>query len=191
MPETEQAVAPKEKQENTDEKPPKPKKSIKPKILMIIGAQVVLSIAGFLFVTKFIAPDPAFQRAREEKKKEEAPAHVEVKREVYPIEDVVVNPAGTSGSRYLSVSIGVEMDAVPQEGGGEGHGAPAKTASPLDEKKLQLRDAMINILSSKTIEQLTNSAEKENIRTEITQAFNRILGEGKVHQIYFVEFVLQ
>jgi len=191
MPETEQVVAAKEKPDSADEKPPKAKKSIKPKILMIIGAQVVLSIAGFLFVTKFIAPDPAFQRAREEKKNEKAQAHVESKREVYPIDDVVVNPAGTSGSRYLSVSIGVEMDAVAQAGGGGGHGGAAKAVSPLDEKKLQLRDAMINILSSKTIEQLTNSAEKENIRAEITQAFNRILGEGKVHQIYFVEFVLQ
>jgi flagellar FliL protein len=61
----------------------------------------------------------------------------------------------------------------------------------LDEKKPQLRDAMIGILSAKTIDQLTTPEQKEAIRKEILESFNKILEPKIVHQIYFIDFVLQ
>jgi flagellar FliL protein len=165
---------------------------------------LALAGGGFFMVNKFIKPDPAFNQALQDEaaKKEAAAAdsaeaghNAAEHKQIYLIEDVIVNPAGTHGSRYLSVSIGVEMnapDAAESKGGEGGHGGgEAAAANPLDNKKPQLRDALINILSSKTIPELTTVEDKEKIRQEILTRFTEILAPQPVYQIYFVDFVLQ
>jgi flagellar protein FliL len=164
-----------------------------------------LAGGGFFMVSKFIKPDPAFKQALEDEAARKdaaaedsaAAGHNAVEhRQIYLIEDVIVNPAGTRGSRYLSVSVGVEMNApeAAEQGGGEGGhggGSAESEANPLDAKKPQLRDALINILSSKTIPELTTTEDKERIRQEILTRFTEILEPQPVYQIYFVDFVLQ
>jgi flagellar protein FliL len=197
MPEVEQAKAPSNAINVEDQKEtaaPKKGGGMKMFFIIIIVLQVVLAAGGYFVVMKYMRPDPAFNQVIEEgKKAEEAPKEVEVPKQIYNIEDVVVNPAGTGGSRYLSVSIGVEMDAPKAEAGGgkkEGEGE-VKAKSPLDEKRPQLRDALIGILSAKTIDQLTTVEQKDLIRSEITSSFEKILAPAKVHNIFFIDFVLQ
>jgi flagellar protein FliL len=197
MPEVEQAKAQSDTinvEDQKDTAAPKKGGGMKMYFIIIIALQVVLAGGGYFLVMKYMRPDPAFNQAIEEgKKAEEQPKTVEVPKQIYNIEDVVVNPAGTGGSRYLSVSIGVEMDAPKAEAGGgkkEGEGE-AKPKSPLDEKRPQLRDALIGILSAKTIDQLTTVEQKDLIRSEITSSFEKILAPAKVHNIFFIDFVLQ
>jgi len=86
------------------------------------------------------------------------------------------------------------MNAVSDDGdgGGGGHGEGGSSGITVFERKeLQLRDALIQILSSKTIVQLTTPEEKESIRSEILEKFGEILAPEPVFQIYFVDFVLQ
>jgi flagellar FliL protein len=167
------------------------KKGLKLNLIIILATQIILAAGGYFVVIKYFKHDPSFSQAIEEQKKEAEkaePAKEEAKKEIYSIEDIIVNPAGTAGSRYLSVSVGVEMDGVAEEGkkkgGGEGEGEAKGKASPLD-------DAMIGILSAKTIDQLTTPEQKEAIRKEILESFNKILEPKIVHQIYFIDFVLQ
>jgi flagellar protein FliL len=198
MPEVDQAKAQSEAinvEDQKDSAAPKKGRGLKMYFIIIIALQVVLAAGGYFLVMKYMRPDPAFNQVIEEgKKAEEKPKVEEAPKQIYNIEDVVVNPAGTGGSRYLSVSIGVEMDSPKaEEGGGkkgEGEGE-AKPKSPLDEKKPQLRDALINLLSSKTIEQLTSVEQKDHLRTEIMEAFEKILAPAKVHNIFFIDYVLQ
>ena len=177
----------------------KKKSNIKINLIAIVVVQLLLAVSGFYVVSNFIEPDPALQKVLREQaaqKKIEGEAegdHESLVREdgpkqIFLMEDIIVNPAGTRGSRYLSVSVGVEMNAVEDEGGGHGEGA---SEGPFGEKKLQLRDALINILSSKTIIQLTTIEEKELIKSEIIESFKAILDPHPVYQIYFVDFVLQ
>jgi flagellar FliL protein len=190
MPEVDRAKAPSEEIKVDDAKAgaaPKKGGGLKMYLIIIMVLQVVLAAGGYFFVIKFMKPDPAFNQVIEDEKKAEA-EHIPM--QIYNIDDVVVNPAGTSGSRYLSVSVGVEMDAPKEEGGG-GHGEEAKPASPIDEKKPQLRDALIGILSAKTIDQLTSVEQKDLIRGEILDSFTKILAPARVHKIFFVDFVLQ
>jgi flagellar protein FliL len=198
MPEVEQAKAPSDAINVEDQKDSAALKKgggLKMYFIIIIGLQVVLAAGGYFLVMKYMRPDPAFNQVIEEGKKAEAePKAAEVLKQIYNIDDVVVNPAGTGGSRYLSVSIGVEMDAPKAEAGGGGHGegeGEAKPKSPLDEKRPQLRDALIGILSAKTIDQLTTVEQKDLIRSEISSAFEKILAPAKVHNIFFIDFVLQ
>ncbi len=210
MAEVDQMAAPDVESPKPDKKKPsKQKSNFKLNLIVIVVSQLILAGGGFLMVSQFIKPDPAIRNMLEEKYKQEAgidakghgeggEAHVEdTHKEIYLLEDIIVNPAGTRGSRYLSISIGVEMNAPAEEekkggGGHGGHGGGGEeTHSPLEPKKAQLRDGLINILSSKTIVELTTVEEKEKIRQEILTKFSEILKPEPVHQIYFVDFVLQ
>jgi len=184
-----------EKKEKT--KSAKKKSGLKLNIIVLIVSQLVLAGGGYYMVSKFIKPDPMFGQAMEQVAEDEEHGDAATEggehseKQIYLLEDIIVNPAGTRGSRYLSVSIGVEMNLAEAEEGGGGHGAAAAVHNPLDKKRPQLRDALIGILSSKTIIQLTTIEEKELIRQEILTAFQAALEPEPVHQIYFVDFVLQ
>lgn len=206
MPDVEQMTAPEvDKQSSRDSKSSGKKGNFKLNLIVIVVSQLILAGGGFMMVSKFIKPDPNFQQALQEQEAkpdgesgEQADGTIAESdhRQIYLLEDIIVNPAGTRGSRYLSVSVGVEMNAQASDGetgkgGGHGSSDTEATPSPLDAKRPQLRDALIGILSSKTIIQLTTPEDKEAIRNEILSTFKTILDPQPVYQIYFVDFVLQ
>ena len=97
---------------------------------------------------------------------------------VYAIKDIVVNPAGTGGTRFLSVSFGFEFDS------------PELTAA-IQERELAVRDALITILSSKTVTQLTDAKEKEIVRYQIKKRLEQLLNTDQITGVYYTDFVLQ
>jgi flagellar protein FliL len=91
---------------------------------------------------------------------------------------ILVNVAGTSGTRYLLATIAVSGDA-----------AGFKEAVEL--RKAQLLDLASGILSSKTIEDLEREGARNRIRNELRTAFASALGDDFVKDIYFTEFAIQ
>jgi len=94
------------------------------------------------------------------------------------IDGLVVNPAGTDGSRYLMVTVGLES-------------ASGKVLKELGEKDVVLRDAIITVLSSKTVAELASVAQRDALREEIRAAVNARLRGGEVDRLYFTQYVLQ
>jgi flagellar basal body-associated protein FliL len=102
---------------------------------------------------------------------------------VYTVDNIVVNPAGTEGTRFLSASFGFELESQDQ-------------AERFEFREPIIRDALIMILSSKTIDQLTDQSQKEAIREEIRNRVAGILSpdrsdDGKLAGVYYIDFVLQ
>jgi flagellar FliL protein len=97
---------------------------------------------------------------------------------MYTIEDIVVNPAGTGGSRFLSTSIGFEL--------GSGH-----LASEFSERDPIVRDALITILASKTVAQLTDAKQKEITRYQIKKRVSKLMNTDELVGVYYTNFVLQ
>jgi flagellar FliL protein len=97
---------------------------------------------------------------------------------VFAIEDIVVNPAGTAGSRFLSASFGIEV-------------ADAATATRLEEREPLVRDALITILSSKTLAELTDAKQKEIMRLQIKKRLSLLLKTEAVTNVFYTDFVLQ
>jgi len=97
---------------------------------------------------------------------------------MYSIDDIVINPAGTGGSRFLSVSFGFELDS-PQEL------ARFRSREPV------IRDALITILSSKTVSQLTDVRQKEIIRYQIKKRVGELMKTEALAGVYYTDFVLQ
>ena len=97
---------------------------------------------------------------------------------VYAIKDIVVNPAGTGGTRFLSVSFGFEL-------------GDAGLMAEFTEREALVRDALITILSSKTVAQLTDAREKEIARLQIKKRLEQLLETEEIAGVYYTDFVLQ
>lgn len=94
------------------------------------------------------------------------------------MENLVVNPAGSRGERYLAISLGFEA-------------ADAGVLAELEEREVVVRDAVLRILSARTIDELSTVAQRDSLKTELRAAVNARLPEGGVDRLYFTRYVLQ
>jgi flagellar basal body-associated protein FliL len=91
---------------------------------------------------------------------------------------VIVNLAETNAERYFKVNLVLEMD-------GEALGAE------IEERKPQIMDLLINILSNKTLENISTTSGRNMLRQEMIDKINALLETGRLVNIYFTEFVVQ
>ena len=176
--------------EDAAEESSQPSKSgsgpIKKLIIMVVGMQLVMASAAFGFVKFYLAPK--IQHAYEAPAEEE---HAAPERgEIHLVENILVNPAGTNGTRFLSTSIGVEIPKSEEGGGGGGHGEGGgggsfEAAGPI------IRDILIAVLSSKTMEELSSVDGKTQLRNEILVKLNEAIAPDSILNVYFVDYVLQ
>ncbi len=97
---------------------------------------------------------------------------------VYAVKDIVVNPAGTGGTRFLSVSFGFELGS-------------SDLAAEFEERELIVRDALITILSAKTVAQLTDAKQKEIVRYQVKKRLEMLMDTDEIEGVYYTDFVLQ
>ncbi len=122
--------------------------------------------------------EKADKHGKTEKPKKEASHGAAADGIVFAIEDIVVNPAGTAGSRFLSASFGIEVSS-------------AETAARLEEREPLVRDALITILSSKTLAELTDAKQKEIMRLQIKKRLSLLLKTEDLTNVFYTDFVLQ
>ena len=96
----------------------------------------------------------------------------------YEFQNVVVNLAGTMGTRYLKTSFMVT-------------GADASIKETFEGNKPRLTDVTLNVLSSLTLADLEEPGAKNVIREKLVTAYNRTLGRKVADQVYFSDFVIQ
>ncbi len=94
------------------------------------------------------------------------------------LEGLVVNPAGSRGNRYLAISIVFEMEAP-------------KVKKEMEAKKVIIKDAVLRLLSERTVEELSDPERRDNLKKSLREEANGILSKGEVDRLYFTEFVLQ
>jgi flagellar FliL protein len=123
-------------------------------------------------------PESAAKKEKSEARRKEGKEGESAGDLVYTIKDIVINPAGTAGSRFLSVSFGFDL-------------ADAGVQSQLEQREALVRDALITIMSSKTVAQLTDAREKEITRLQIKKRLSDLLQTSEIRAVYFTDFVLQ
>lgn len=97
----------------------------------------------------------------------------------YEFSNVVVNLAGTMGTRYLKTSFVVT-------------GAPnTNIGAAFEGAKPRLTDVTLNVLSSLTLAELEEPGAKNVIREKLVGAYNQALGKKVAEQVYFSDFVIQ
>jgi flagellar FliL protein len=59
------------------------------------------------------------------------------------------------------------------------------------ERKPQINDAILTILSSKGIDDISDNTGREKLKDEIKKAVDSLLGYGKIERVYFTTFIMQ
>ncbi len=153
-----------------------PKKSKKKLIIIIAILLLVLGGGGagaYFFLLK--GDPPVEEGAAEGEGAEEDESSDGI--EVVALEPFIVNLMNTSGSRYLKITINLEL--------------PASVKEEMETKKAQIRDSIIILLSSKDYSDISSVPGKYQLRDEVGARVNLILTEGKIKSVYFTEFVIQ
>jgi flagellar FliL protein len=98
----------------------------------------------------------------------------------YEFQNVVVNLAGTMGTRYLKTSFLVTPAAKDTD-----------IKAIFEGSKPRLTDVTLNVLSSLTLADLEEPGAKNIIREKLVMAYNQALGKKIADQVYFSDFVIQ
>lgn len=97
---------------------------------------------------------------------------------VLMLDNLVLNPANSGGSRFLLLTVALEVSS-------------ATTMEDFKKRDAELRDIILTALGTKSVEQLTDISLREKFKTEISAAVEGRFGKKTVKRLYFPQFVVQ
>lgn len=150
--------------------------------MIIIALIILIVVGGGGFAAMKILgghKDQTAQAAPEAQKQEAGNPAAEAVGVLYPLETFIVNLADNDGSRYLKVTMSLELDSTE------------KLKEDLDTRVPQLRDAILSILSAKRYDEVSSAQGKMILKQEILRRVNSLLPKGQITNVYFTEFVAQ
>ncbi|BDV41458.1 flagellar basal body protein FliL [Geotalea uraniireducens] len=172
---------------SSDEKSPAEgaPKDNKKMIFIIIGAAVVVVALAFVFLSggkkdnKAAAP----AEAKVEQKAEGGEggkdgANGGAASNIFPMEPFIVNIYDGQELRYLRVKVEFET-------------AGPGVKPQIEARQAPLRDAILVLLTTKTLQDIQDLQGKNQLRDEIMTAANKILPPGTINKVYFTDFVVQ
>ena len=179
-------------EESTEEEQPKEKKSNLLMIIIIavliliilIGATVAILLMGSDDEVEVSSPPPAQEKTMSKSKRSSSSSNYDDSRQLsdigilYPLDTFTVNLKSDAGRRYLKVTMSLELE-------GE------ELSLELDAKSPVLRDRIIRILTSKTLEEISSKKGKQKVSTQVMDTLNAMISDGTIRGIYFTEFVIQ
>ncbi|GMB93728.1 Flagellar basal body-associated protein FliL [Helicobacter bizzozeronii] len=98
---------------------------------------------------------------------------------LFPLSDpFVVNLISNNGRRYLKTSISLEL-------------SDPKLLQEIKAKETAIKDTIIEILSSKSYEEIITLKGKNKLKEEIRSNINSFLIDGFIKNVFFTDFVIQ
>ena len=153
-------------------------------LLILVGAVLALVLSGDDEEMVESAPVEKVSKKSSRSSKRNSSSSVEDSRLLndigilYPLDTFTVNLKSDAGRRYLKATMSLELE-------GE------ELSLELDAKTAVLRDRIIRILSSKTLEEISSKKGKAKVSVQVMDTLNSMISDGEVKGIYFTEFVIQ
>ncbi len=97
---------------------------------------------------------------------------------MFPLEQFIVNLLSDSGRRFLKTTIDLEL-------------SDEDLIEELGAKNSRIRDVVIRVLSSKTVEEISTPKGKDKLKKELSNQLNAVLLDGQIVRVYFTDFVIQ
>ncbi len=94
------------------------------------------------------------------------------------MDPVIVNLMDPTGKRYFQVRISLEVPTKKEE-------------DELKKKEPLIRDRILTILSSKTVEEVIAPDAKDKIKEQILKKLNEELGEDMILGVYITQYVVE
>jgi len=162
----------------------------KKKLFIIIGAGVavalILGVVAFMLLGKGSKKEEAKEGAKTEAKAEgghgggggaAGKEGAAGGSNMFPLEPFIVNIYDGQELRYLKVKVELEMAGA--------------TKADMDSRLAPIRDAVLVLLSAKTLHDIQDVQGKTQLKEEILVAINKIIAPGKIGKVYFTDFVVQ
>jgi len=149
-------------------------------ILLLIAVEVGVSyylnktVVVPQYFSKTMAATKKSAKADSTSKREDA----ELNSNIYMLDNVVINPTGTNGTRYVSLSIGLGV-------------LKASILEDLKARDIQIRDTVNSLLAKKSMGEFVDIDKRNNLKKEIMVAINDKIQPEQIRSIYFTEFVIQ
>jgi flagellar protein FliL len=157
------------------------------KKVLILGVSVVLLFLGvmgggfYVMLKKMTELD---QRVQAVGGGEAAAVHTNEKNkkheetESFNLDSLIVNLADGDGSRYLRISMVLEV-------------AKKEVVAELEKRKPQLKNIALMLLPMKKFQELNSTEGKKALRDELMAKMNEVIGGPFITDIFFTEFVVQ
>lgn len=137
------------------------------KYFLIVLVLIIQVLAAYTIV------DKNYEKIYEVTQSQEEPVSA-----TYQLEELVVNPSGSQGKRYLVVEISLELES--------------ETSISIVEQNIQKVKHNVNeSLAARSVEQLVQFRERELMRKEIINVINQTMGENSVRNLYFTKYIMQ
>ncbi|MDY0299973.1 MAG: flagellar basal body-associated FliL family protein [Trichlorobacter sp.] len=153
----------------------------KKKLFIIIGAVALVLIIGgvaaFMMLGGKKTEAPPADGAAAAAPAAPAPVAAGVDT-VFSMDPFIVNIYDGMELRYLKVKVEMEM-------------ANPAFKPELEGRLAAIRDAILVLLTTKTLQDIQDVQGKNQLREEILAAVSRIISQGKVTKVYFTDFVVQ
>jgi flagellar basal body-associated protein FliL len=100
------------------------------------------------------------------------------KSSVYRVDNLIVNPAGSQGQRFLMASVAFEFD-------------DAKINEAVREREVEVRDRIITTFESHSLDELTRPGARDSLRSKLARVMQPLVGEDVHFQVFLPQFVIQ
>jgi flagellar FliL protein len=150
---------------------------------LIVGGGAGLFVAGPLIAKKLTSRSAATvadstthgEGAKEGKDGKDGK---EATKTMHIVDNLVLNPAQSGGTRFLMVTATFELkDGAAEEA--------------MKSRDAEVRDALLALLGRKTVEQLTDISVRDQIKSEVIASVAPLFPKGSVKRVYFPQFVIQ
>lgn len=164
-----------------------PKKKAIP-LLVVIAVGLIVGGGGGLFVagpliakklTSRSAPAVADSTTHgDDTKESHGKESKEAPKTMHVVDNLVLNPAQSGGTRFLMVTATFELkDGAAEEA--------------MKARDAEVRDALLALFGRKTVDQLTDITVRDQIKSEVIASVAPLLPKGSVKHVYFPQFVIQ
>jgi flagellar FliL protein len=144
---------------------------------LIMGlAGVAIGIAAGLFV---VGPKLAGPKPPAVAEEAEAPAGEAAKPgRVYQLENLIVNPAGSMGTRFVMATVAFAV-------------ADDKAQKAISEHEVELRDLVTSLLGRLPLDSLTQPGARDMLKARIAELAAPVIGSRTPRKVYLPQFVIQ
>jgi flagellar FliL protein len=140
---------------------------------LTIGALAGSLVVGPLVAEKDTAKDCTVAEA------EATDAHgAPIAKPVYTVNDLVLNPAQSGGTRYLVLTIAFSV-------------RDSATVEKMKSRDSEVRDILLKVLGAKTVPQLSDMATRPALKEEVRAQVGRLFGAKTISDVYFPQYVIQ
>jgi flagellar protein FliL len=147
---------------------------------LIAGGAVGLFLTGPAIAAKLNRPSAASAEsgAKGEHGKDAKGAKSGDQRVLRVIDNLVLNPAGSGGTRFLMITASIELNSTEAD-------------ELLKGRDAQVRDALLSYFSRKTVVELADVGARDQIRKDVIALLTPLVQKGAITAVYFPQFVIQ